>query len=94
MSEGAESMTRIAYERLIEVVDGDDELVALLLEEGVIVAHEEGFSAQDVDRVLCSFTLVRELDVNVPGVGIILRLREEVARMRQRLEELERRSGE
>ncbi|HUH05656.1 MAG TPA: hypothetical protein VML75_26865 [Kofleriaceae bacterium] len=82
--------TRIAYERLLEVVDGDRELVTLLIEEGVLVASEEGFSAQDVDLVLCSFTLVRELNVNLAGVDIILRLRAELARARRRLAELDR----
>jgi hypothetical protein len=81
--------TRIAYERLLEVVDGDQELIALLLEEGVLVATEEGFSAQDVDLVLCSLTLVRELDVNLAGVDIILRLRAELARARRKLAELD-----
>lgn len=81
--------TRIAYERLLEVVDGDRELITLLLEEGVLVASEEGFSAQDVDLVLCSFTLVRELDVNLAGVDIILRLRSELARARRRLAAIE-----
>jgi hypothetical protein len=82
--------THIAIEHLIEIVDGDDELVMLLIEEGVIVSSEQGFSAADVDRVLCSSTLVRQLEVNVAGVDIILRLREELARLRHRLSELER----
>lgn len=86
--------TRIAYERLVEMVDGDRELVTLLIQEGVLISSGEGFSAEDVDRVLCSLTLVRELEVNLAGVDIILRLRAELARARHRLAELEDRDGE
>jgi hypothetical protein len=81
---------RIAYERLLALVDEDRELVALLLEEGVIEQHAEGFTAIDLDRVMAAHTLMRELEVNLPGIDIILRLREELNAARRRLAELER----
>ena len=80
---------RITRERLIEVAGGDGELVTLLIEEGVVTVDEQGFTAEDVDVVLASRTLVRELGVNLPGVEIILRLRRELVSVRHRLAELE-----
>jgi hypothetical protein len=66
----------ISRTRLVEIVDGDDELVALLVSHGVIVEGAEGFEPEHVERVLVSRTLLRELDVNLEGIEIILRLRE------------------
>lgn len=81
--------TRIEYERLIALVGGDQELVVLLIEEGMIEHHDDGFSLVDVDRAMASRTLLRELDVNLAGIEIILRLRDELALARRRLLELE-----
>jgi len=82
-------MKFIHLTELLELVDNDRELIDLLVGGGVIVQQESGFSAADVDRVLVSRTLVRELEVNAAGVEIILRLREELAIARQTLEDLE-----
>jgi hypothetical protein len=81
---------RVTLEQLIECVDGDRELVTLLVTERVIEEHEGGFRIEEMDRVLASRTLVRELDVNIAGVDIILRLREELAEARQRIAQLEK----
>ncbi len=64
--------------------------MVILLEQGVIEHSSEGFSVEDVDRVLTSRTLVHELEVNWAGVDIILRLRQQLATARQRIAELER----
>ncbi len=80
---------RITIERLIEIVEGDRELVLVLVEKGLIEQDEHGFEAKDVDRALASRTLTREFNVNWPGVDIILRLREEIAHARRRIAELE-----
>jgi hypothetical protein len=79
----------IAYERLLALVEDDRELVTLLIAEGLIVQHVEGFTAADLDRAMTARTLLRELEVNLPGIDIILRLREEVAALRHRLAALE-----
>ena len=80
---------RITRERLVSLLDGNQELITILIREGVIQEHPEGFCATDVDRALASRTLVEELDVNWPGVDIILRLRAELAQLRKRLHDLE-----
>jgi MinD superfamily P-loop ATPase len=82
-------MTRIDFERLVELVEGDRELVKLLIREQIVIEGEGGFGVEDVDVALASRTLVRDLDVNVPGVEIILRLRRALAEARARIAELE-----
>ncbi len=79
---------QITFERLVEIVDGDRELVTILIEHGVIQTND-GFHPADVDRVLTCRTLVREFEVNLPAVDIILRLREQLAKARLRIAQLE-----
>jgi len=75
--------TRVTFEHLVAIVNGDRELIVVLLEQGIIEQRDDGFCAADVDRALATKTLVRDLDVNWPGVDIILRLREELAEARR-----------
>ena len=41
-----------------------------------------------LERVRVAHNLVRDLDVNLPGVAVIVRLREEVSGLRRRLEQV------
>jgi len=85
---------RFSYQRLVELVDNDHELIEHLVEEGVIElgADADASTADrafvDIDSVLAAQTL-RELEVDWSGIAIILRLRDELARARQRIAELE-----
>ncbi len=87
---------RFTYQRLVELVDNDHELIARLVEEGVIEergdetgdSRDGGRVLVDIDSVLAARTL-RELEVDWSGIAIILRLRDELARARQRIAELE-----
>ena len=81
--------TRFSYQQLVDLVGGDHELIARLIEEGEIVQRDDDIAVVDIDRVLVARTLVRELDVDWPGVEVILRLLAEIARLRQRVAELE-----
>ncbi|HVV85173.1 MAG TPA: chaperone modulator CbpM [Kofleriaceae bacterium] len=81
--------TRFSYQHLIELVGGDQELIARLVEEGEIEQRGD-VAVVDVDRVLVARTLVRELDVDWAGVEVILRLLDELAAARRRIAELER----
>jgi hypothetical protein len=87
------SATRFTYQRLLELVDGDQELIAQLLEEGVIERRDDDRALVDVDVVLVARTLVRDLEIDWPGVEVILRLRHELAEARRRISELERQLG-
>jgi len=82
-------MTRLTYQRLVELVGGDHELIAQLVEAGEIVQRDDTIAVVDVDRVLVARTLVRELEIDWPGVEVILRLVGELAQARKRIAELE-----
>jgi hypothetical protein len=79
---------RFTYQRLVALVGDDHELIAQLVEEGVIEAGDDDRVMVDVDSVLAAQTL-RELDVDWSGIAIILRLRDELAQARRRIAELE-----
>ena len=81
---------RISLDELIALVEGDRELVYLLIEERIVTNEPAGFCLEDVDRVLVSRTLLRDLEVNSAGLDIILRLRQELASALRRIHELER----
>jgi hypothetical protein len=87
---------RFTYRRLVELVDGDEELIAWLVDESVaedtadhvIEPRGDDCVTVDIDSVLAARTL-RELDVDWSGIPIILRLRRELAEARRRIAELE-----
>jgi hypothetical protein len=78
-------MTRFTYQHLLELVEGDDELIALLVEEGEITRGDDDVVTVDVDRVLVARTLLRDLEVSWPGIEVVLRLRGELLRLRGEL---------
>lgn len=81
-------MTRLTYQHLLELVDGDDELLVRLVEEGFIERGDDVVPV-DVDAVLLARTLWRDLQVEWPGIEIILRLTAQLAAARRRIRELE-----
>jgi hypothetical protein len=89
---------RYTYARLLELVEGDRELIAELVEHGVIEAREDDRALVDVDQVLVARTLWRDLGVDWPGIEVILRLLDDLGAARRRIAALERaladRSGE
>ena len=82
-------MSRSTYHELVELVGGDRELIALLVEEGEIECRDDAVAMVDVDRVLVARTLLRELDVTWPGVEVILRLRAALVAANRRIAALE-----
>lgn len=81
-------MTRFTYQQLLELVEGDQELIVRLVEEGFAERHDDVLSI-DVDQVLLARTLWRDLDVEWPGIEVILKLAGELADARRRIAELE-----
>lgn len=81
--------TRFTYQQLVALVGGDDELIIRLVEEGIIERRDEDRALVDIDAVLAARTLWRDLEVEWPGIELILRLRGELAQARQRIEALE-----
>ena len=80
---------RFTYAHLVELVHGDDELIVRLVDEGLIERRDDDRVLVDVDAVLVARTLWRDLDVEWPGIEVILRMRDELARARIRITELE-----
>ncbi|MEO8700745.1 MAG: chaperone modulator CbpM [Kofleriaceae bacterium] len=87
-------MTRFTYQHLLTLVDGDQELISHLVEEGIIERRDEDRAVVDVDRVLVARTLWRDLDVEWPGIEVILRLRDQLTEARKRIRELEAELGD
>jgi len=81
-------MIRFTYQHLLELVDGDDEFIVRLVEEGLIEQREDVMSV-DVDAVLLARTLWRNLEVDWPGIEIIVRLTAQLNAARRRVQELE-----
>jgi hypothetical protein len=81
-------MIRFTHQHLLELVDGDQEFIVRLIEEGLIEQRDEVMSV-DVDAVLLARTLWRNLDVDWPGIEIIVRLTAQLAAARRRVQELE-----
>jgi hypothetical protein len=80
--------TRFTYDRLLELVGGDQELIARLVDEGEIEQRDDTTVIVDLDRVLIVRTLVRELEIDWSGVAVILRLLSELADARRLIEDL------
>ena len=81
-------MTRFTYQHLLELVEGDDELIVRLVEEG-LVERREDIVTIDIDRVLLARTLWRDLEVEWPGIEIILALATQLSEARAKIAELE-----
>ena len=80
---------RFTYQHLLALVEGDQELITHLLEEGLIERRDEDRAIVDVDHVLVARTLWRDLEIEWPGIEVILRLRDELVEARRRIVELE-----
>jgi hypothetical protein len=81
-------MIRFTYQHLLELVDGDHEFIVRLIEEGLIEQRDDVMSV-DVDAVLLARTLWRNLEVDWPGIEIIVRLTAQLNAARRRVQELE-----
>ena len=80
---------RFTYQDLLALIDNDHELISHLVEEGLIEPRENDGAIVDVDVVLVARTLWRDLDIEWPGIEVILRLRDELVHARRRISELE-----
>lgn len=81
--------TRFTYQQLVHLVGGDDELIVRLVDEGIIERRDDDRALVDVDTVLAAKTLWRDMEIEWSEIELILHLRGELARARQRIEALE-----
>lgn len=84
-------MTRFTYQQLVELVEGDDELIGKLVEIGVIERADGDIVRVDIEHVLVARTLIRDFEIEGPAIDVILRLRDQLAHARARIAELEKR---
>ena len=85
---------RFTYQMLVELVHGDHELIARLVEEGFIEPRDDDGAMVDINRVLVAQTLWRDLDIEWPGIEVILRLCDELAAARRQIAQLQARLGD
>jgi MerR family transcriptional regulator, heat shock protein HspR len=86
-------VTFYTRKQVIELLEIDEGFL-LTLEREEIVQRDAPpstpgeFSELMLERARVAHNLVRDLDVNLPGVAVIVRLREEVSGLRRHLEQL------
>ncbi len=77
---------------ITEVFQVDEQFIINLEEEEIICAtFEEGmrekcYSPEEVEKLRLAKILVEEMDVNLPGVDIILRMRQNMLEMRKQFD--------
>jgi hypothetical protein len=79
---------RVTLAVLLEMIGQDREVIELLRECDLVAAEADTFGGDEVEHALVARTLLRELDVNPPGVEIILRLRRELLATRRQVGDL------
>ena len=94
-------MTTFTRSQIEAVLEDDEGFVARLEQEHIDVVDTLGqgeFSPRMLERARVAQGLVEELEINLAGVAVIVRMREELASERARvdalLEALRRRSSE
>ena len=71
---------------LLVIVGNDREVVELLLEAGVIEAPlEREYTDEEAELARVARVLLRDLDVNLAGIEVILRMRQEVVALRHQM---------
>ena len=85
-------MSAYTLRQLCELLDLEESIAAELVRESVLVADadRDAFSDDMLERARVARELVVELEVNVAGVAVIVRMREELVALRRMAGELAR----
>lgn len=86
-------MTYYTRRQIAELLELEDGFLLALEREDIVLRdappESEGeFSERMLERARVAQNLVRDLEVNLPGVAVIVRLTEEMAGLRRHLEDL------
>ena len=79
---------------VIEIFNVTEGFIARLEHEQIIcpISHKEAeapvFSAVDMEKLRIAKILVEEMDVNLPGVEVILQMRQNMIAMRQQFDDI------
>jgi chaperone modulatory protein CbpM len=81
----------LSLTELYAACDGESVAIDLLIDEGVLVPHGEAreawhFGGASLARARTAVRLMRDLEVNGPGVALALQLLDEIAALRARLD--------
>lgn len=84
-------MTSFERSEVVRLLNVDDAFLESLERESIVHVDVEGhrFSARMVERVRVAHSLIYELEINLSGVAVILRMREELGGMRGALRRVE-----
>jgi hypothetical protein len=76
-------MTSFERSDVVRLLDVDDAFLEVLERESIVYVdvEERRFSPRMVERVRVAHSLVFELEVNLSGVAVILRMREQLGSM-------------
>lgn len=66
----------------------DLEREEILCPECAINGSSKQFSSDELEKLRLARMLIEDMDVNIPGVEIILRMREDMIHMRQQFDEI------
>ncbi len=85
-------MSAYTLHQICELLELDEGCAAELVREAVLVADagQDAFSEDMLERARVARELVVELEVNVAGVAVIVRMREELVALRRMAGELAR----
>ena len=81
-------------EEVIKILNVDENLIAELEKEEVItlVSAEDGtgklLPGQELDKIRVAKVLMEEMDINLPGVEVILRMRQNMFEMRRQFDDI------
>lgn len=89
-----ETEYRLNLSELSQCCRTSTEQIRVLVEEGILdpVGARQGewrFAGADLHKARCALRLMRDLDVNTAGVGLVLDLLEETGRLRDHVRVLE-----
>lgn len=77
--------TIVRMETLMLLLHGDQELLHHLRRVELLPSYDEGFSPEDAEIARVAGTLVHELEVNLSGVEVVLRMRSQLLATRREL---------
>ncbi len=81
-------------EQVIELFDCDEEFLRKLESEDLVStvqadsADRPVYSVDQVDRIRVIMNLVQEMDVNLPGCEVVLRMRENMLEMQEKFDKI------
>lgn len=86
-------MTYYTRRQIVDLLEVDEVFLVSLEREDIVLRdappESEGeYSERMLERVRVAQNLVRDLEVNLPGVAVIVRLREEMVGLRHHMESL------